>query len=76
MGLPESGASRRVAAVAGVTVVKICVVTDSNRPRHSLDENFDDDRPLNLEPHHGVHEDPIDAEFEDEIGRASCRERV
>src|SRR5699024_1151532 len=41
------------------------VVTDSNRPRHSLDENFDDDRPLNLEPHHGVHEDPIDAEFED-----------
>src|SRR5699024_12037379 len=33
--------------------------------RHSLDENFDDDRPLNLEPHHGVHEDPIDAEFED-----------
>lgn len=51
--------------MAGVTVVKICVVTDSNRPRHSLDENFDDDRPLNLEPQHGAHEDPVDAEFED-----------
>lgn len=48
-----------------MTVVKICVVTDSNRPRHSLDENFDDDRPLNLEPQHGAHEDPVDAEFED-----------
>lgn len=51
--------------MAGVTVVKICVVTDSNRPRHSLDENFDDDRPLNLESQHGAHEDPVDAEFED-----------
>ena len=51
--------------MAGVIVVKICVVTDSNRPRHSLDENFDDDRPLNLEPQHGAHEDPVDAEFED-----------
>ncbi|WP_246821300.1 LytR C-terminal domain-containing protein [Corynebacterium sp. HMSC27B11] len=40
-------------------------MTDSNRPRHSLDENFDDDRPLNLEPQHGAHEDPVDAEFED-----------
>lgn len=51
--------------MAGVTVVNICVVTDSNRPRHSLDDNFDDDRPLNLEPQHGAHEDPVDAEFED-----------
>ncbi|TYR16606.1 LytR family transcriptional regulator [Corynebacterium urealyticum] len=51
--------------MAGVTVVKICVVTDSNRPRHSLDENFDDDRPLNLEPQHGAHQGPVDAEFED-----------
>lgn len=48
-----------------MTVVNICVVTDSNRPRHSLDDNFDDDRPLNLEPQHGAHEDPVDAEFED-----------
>lgn len=51
--------------MAGVTVVKICVVTDSNRPRHSLDDNFDDDRPLDLEPQHGAHEGPVDAEFED-----------
>lgn len=51
--------------MAGVTVVKICVVTDSNRPRHSLDDNFDDDRPLNLEPQHGAHQGPVDAEFED-----------
>ncbi|WP_262368709.1 LytR C-terminal domain-containing protein [Corynebacterium urealyticum] len=40
-------------------------MTDSNRPRHSLDENFDDDRPLNLEPQHGAHQGPVDAEFED-----------
>src|SRR5699024_1363424 len=61
----NSGASRRAIPVAGVTVVKICVVTDSNRPRHSLDDNFDDDRPLDLEPQHGAHEGPVDAEFED-----------
>lgn len=51
--------------MAGVTVVKIGVVTDSNRPRHSLDDNFDDGRPLNLESQHGAYEDPVEAEFQD-----------